>query len=165
VAEKNKVPSDVDAPPLVQWGEALRQHPDLTLDIPQAHAALQSDDAQGAALQAHAVAAWQAIPPDARAPFESAMLFVPMPAGEALQALAVIMPAAPLGASRAFLDAARVWTQHGEHRHAAIRGWLSGRYRNTWAAAPHLGDYWLHHILDIVIGAGTWERAMVPILV
>ena len=164
MSTNNKVPSDADAPPLVQWGEALRQHPDLTADIQQAHAALQSDYTQGAALRAHAVAAWQAIPPDARVPFESALLFVHMPADEALQALAVIMPAAPTEALRAFLDAARVWTQHGERRHAAIREWLSRRYRNTWAAAPHLGDYWLHHILDVVIGAGTWESAMVPIL-
>jgi len=76
------------------------------------------------------------------------MLFVRMPADEALQAVAVIMPAAPAEASCAVLDAARVWTQHRERRHAAIREWLSRRYRNTWAAAPQQGDHWLHHILD-----------------
>jgi hypothetical protein len=47
---------------------------------------------------------------------------------------------------------------------AALREWLSRRYRNTRAAAPHLGGYWLHHILNVVIGAGTWESATVPIL-
>jgi hypothetical protein len=88
----------------MQWGEVLRQHPDLTLDIQQAHAALQSDDAQDTALRAHAVAAWQAIPPDGRAPFECAMLLVHMPADQALRAFAVMMPAAPVEALCAFLD-------------------------------------------------------------